>query len=207
MIQIILGSILLSLMHAMIPNHWLPLIAVAKSERWSRVETLIATGIAGFAHTLSTIIIGIVVGLIGYELSVKYSAFISIVAPSVLVLLGIIYIILNTGHTHHDFSSRVQKNQNRRKFSIISSLAFAMFFSPCIEIEAYYFSAGTFGWVGIGAVSAIYLSVTILGMLLLVDLGLRGVKNIKSHFIEHHEKKLTGAILIVLGIGAYFVDF
>ncbi len=207
MIQIILGSILLSLMHALIPNHWLPLIAVAKSEGWSRLETLLATGITGFAHTLSTILIGIIVGLVGYELSEKYSAFISIVAPSILVLLGIIYIVFNTGHTHHDHSSRVQKNQNRRKFSIILSLAFAMFFSPCIEIEAYYFSAGAFGWAGIGAVSAIYLSVTVLGMLILVDLGLRGVKNIKSHFIEHHEKKLTGAILIVLGIGAYFVDF
>ena len=207
MIQIILGSILLSLVHALIPNHWLPLVAVAKSERWNRSETLLATGIAGFAHTLSTILVGIVVGLIGYELSEKYSAFISIVAPSVLVLLGIIYIVFNTGHTHLDYSSKVQKNKNRRKISIISSLAFAMFFSPCIEIEAYYFSAGEFGVVGIGVVSAIYLSVTVLGMLLLVDLGLRGVKRIKSHFLEHNEKKLTGVILIVLGIAAYFVDF
>ena len=205
MIQIILGSILLSVVHALIPNHWLPLVAMANTERWSRLEALTATGIAGLAHTLSTIIIGIVVGLIGYELSDRYSTLISIIAPSLLVLLGIVYLIFGAGHTHHNLSSRFQKPANKRKFPIIFTLALAMFFSPCIEIEAYYFSAGTLGWMGIGALSAIYLLVTVSGMLLLVDFGLRGVKKFKSHFLEHHEKKITAVILIVLGISSYFV--
>ncbi len=205
MIQIILGSILLSVVHASIPNHWLPLVAMANTERWSRLEALTATGIAGLAHTLSTIIIGIVVGLIGYELSARYSTLISIIAPSLLVLLGIVYLIPGVGHTHHNLPSQIQKPANKRKFSIIFTLALAMFFSPCIEIEAYYFSAGALGWVGIGTVSAIYLLVTVSGMLLLVDFGLRGVKKFKSHFLEHHEKKITGTILIILGISTYFI--
>ena len=80
-----------------------------------------------------------------------------------------------------------------------------MFFSPCIEIEAYYFTAGTLGMSGIIVVSIIYLILTIFGMLLLVDLGNRGVEKLNWHFLEHHEKKIMGIVLIVLGIFAYFV--
>ncbi len=206
MLQIIIGAFLLSFVHALIPNHWIPLVTIAKTEKWSRYEALLATGSAGLAHTLSTILIGIVVGLIGYELSEEYSQVISVIAPSILVLFGIIYLILGARHSHHDFSSGLQKNNKKRKVSIILTLAFVMFFSPCLEIEVFYFSAGTLGWMGIVAVSAIYLIVTVLGMIILVDFGLKGVKKIRSDFLEHHEKKLTGTILIVLGISSYFLE-
>ncbi len=207
MIQIIFGSLLLSLIHALIPNHWLPLAAVAKSEGWGRFESLLVTAITGLAHTISTILIGIVLGLAGYELSENHSRLISIVAPSILVLLGVIYLIFDRGHTHRDISKQIPGNRASRRFSIVLTLAVAMFFSPCIEIEAYYLSAGLYGWAGIGVVSAIYLLVTVTGMVLLVDLSLRTARKIKSHFLEHHEKKITGAVLIVLGFIAYFVKF
>jgi cadmium resistance protein CadD (predicted permease) len=80
-----------------------------------------------------------------------------------------------------------------------------MFFSPCIEIEAYYFHAGTGGWLGIAIVSIIYLIFTVFGMVLLVYLGRQGVEKIRWNFLEHHEKMITGIVLIVLGIFAYFI--
>lgn len=35
MISIITGSIIISLLHAVIPNHWLPVIAIGRKESWS----------------------------------------------------------------------------------------------------------------------------------------------------------------------------
>ena len=81
-----------------------------------------------------------------------------------------------------------------------------MFFSPCIELEAYYFSAGSLGWSGILLVSSVYLVVTVLGMLVLVDLGLKGARKIRSRFLEHHEKRVTGFLLLALGVAAFFVE-
>ncbi len=40
MYSIITATILLGLVHALIPNHWLPLVAVAKAEKWERPELL-----------------------------------------------------------------------------------------------------------------------------------------------------------------------
>ncbi|NIV15601.1 MAG: hypothetical protein GWN62_31380, partial [Aliifodinibius sp.] len=78
----------LSLIHAAIPNHWLPLVAIGKSEDWDIKETLTFTGVAGLAHTLSTIIIGILVGLAGYTLSEHYTIITQWIAPIILIGLG-----------------------------------------------------------------------------------------------------------------------
>ena len=209
MIQVIIGSLLLSVVHALIPNHWIPLVALGRTENWSKKETLLITAITGFAHTASTIIIGILVGFLGYELSTRYFSIISVVAPTILIVLGIVYLIadFSGGHHHHHGHIKQRNNSsNISKLSIVASLCVAMFFSPCIEIEVYYFNAGILGWSGIWIVSVIYLVVTVLGMVLLVDLGLRGAKKIRSHFLDHHEKMITGIVLIVLGIVAYFIE-
>jgi hypothetical protein len=208
MTQILLGSILLSAIHALIPNHWIPLVAIGRSEGWSRSETLAFTGITGLAHVTSTILIGVVAGLLGHELSARYSGVASVVAPAVLIGLGSIYLVLEvTGRSHqHGHFAAAERKSKASRFSLVASLSAAMFFSPCIEIEAYYFTAGALGWPGIVAVSLVYLTVTVGGMVVLVDLGRRGAERIESHFLEHHEKGVTGLLLVGLGILALFVE-
>lgn len=206
--QVFLGSLVLSLLHASIPNHWLPLVAIGKTEKWTQKETLVVTAISGFAHTLSTIIIGMIVGLIGYKLSESYKFITTVAAPLILISLGCIYLFMDfkankyQHHNHIDVNDTVKK---KTKTAIIISLAVGMFFSPCIEIEAYYFVASSIGWTGIITVSFVYLIVTVLGMLILVYLASRGIKRLKWHFMEHHEKIITGIILIILGITGFFL--
>ncbi len=88
MIQILIGSLVLSVIHASIPNHWIPIVAIGKTEKWSRNETLWVTAIAGSAHTISTISIGIIVGLVGHRLSSTHEFVTRVVAPLILVILG-----------------------------------------------------------------------------------------------------------------------
>jgi putative Mn2+ efflux pump MntP len=212
MYQVFIGSLILSTIHALIPNHWLPLIAVAKTEKWTQYQTLLATVITGVAHTLSTIIIGFVVGFIGYRLSSDYTFISETIAPLILVGLGVIYIIVDISghhHHHHDHATvtRPGKAGKSRWIAILASLGLAMFLTPCIEIEAYYFQAGTIGWIGIFIVSAVYLVTTVAIMLALVYLGMKGAGTFRSHFLEHHEKRITGIVLIALGMLALFVKF
>jgi nickel/cobalt exporter len=206
--EVLLGSLLLSAVHALIPNHWIPLVAIGRAERWSRAETLLVTAITGLAHVTSTILIGIMAGMLGYELSTRYSLVASLVAPSVLIGLGVIYLILEVvgRRRHHQHVATPERGSKASRFSLVASLCLGMFFSPCIEIEAYYFTAGTLGWPGIVTVSLIYLLVTVAGMVLLVELGRRGAARIQSHFLEHHDKGVTGVLLVGLGVLARFVD-
>lgn len=203
--QIFIGSIILSIIHALIPNHWLPLIAIGRAEKWTQQETLSAALITALAHIASTIIIGIAVGFIGYKLSGAFELISSILAPLVLIVLGLVYVIIDLLHANRHEHARLSVNQNvRSRFAILVSLSLAMFVSPCIELEAYYFQAGTHGWIGILVVSVVYAIVTPALMVLLVYLGMKGLDRFNWHFLEHHTRKITGFVLIALGLLAYF---
>lgn len=208
MIQLFLGSFLLSLIHAMIPNHWLPVVALGKAENWTQRETLFVTAISGLAHTLSTILIGIAIGIIGISLSKSYTFITEKIAPSLLIVIGLVYLFAGLRHHNHkDHHIKTGKTKQQTKWAIIASLSLTMFFSPCLEIEAYYLQAAAAGWAGIFMVSAVYVLITISGMMLLVFLAGKGVRAIRSHIIDHHEKLLSGAVLIILGIIAFFIRF
>jgi nickel/cobalt transporter (NicO) family protein len=209
--QIFFGSLLLSLIHALIPHHWIPIIAIAKTEKWNTREALSATFITGVSHMISTIVIGIIVGFVGIKLAESYSYITTVAAPTILLVIGIIYLILDfraSKHHHHHFDIDEEKLKNKKsKTAIITSLSVAMFLMPCFEIEAYYFQAANFGWPGIFVVSAVYLVMTLLFMFALVLLGLKGINKLNLSFLEHHSKLVTGIILIILGFAAYFVEF
>lgn len=208
--QIFIGSVVLGLIHPLFPNHWLPMIAISKAEKWNQRETISATLISGFAHTLSTIFIGILVGFVGIKLTENYNNIIRIAAPAILVSIGLIYLLLDfrKGHReHHHFDRNDEMLKTKKsKFAVIFSLSVGMFLSPCIEIEAYYFQAATQGWIGILMVSVIYLLLTLVMMTLLVYLGMKGVNRLSGTFFERHEKTVTGIVLIALGIFSYFIE-
>ncbi|MEW6652173.1 MAG: hypothetical protein AB1394_01765 [Bacteroidota bacterium] len=213
LVQILLGSLLLSLVHATIPSHWLPLIAISKTEKWSEKETVIVATITAIAHSASTVVLGIFVGMIGYQITESYHYITHYVAPVILILLGLIYFYLeykhskiNTPHQHHhiDIDKIVQRKSKR---SIVLSLSLAMFFSPCLEIEVYYLTASRLGWLGISVVSLVYFFVTVIGMVFLVYYGAKGVRKLQWHFLEHHDKLISGIVLILVGLLAFFVEF
>src|SRR5665213_1677778 len=101
MFSIIAGSIILSLLHATIPNHWLPVIAIGKKEKWSVNEVTRVTFIAAIAHGLSTVIIGIILAFIGAQIADNIEYFSHFFAPLILILLGIVFIYRH--HNHHHF--------------------------------------------------------------------------------------------------------
>jgi nickel/cobalt transporter (NicO) family protein len=211
--EIFIGSVILSIVHAVIPNHWIPLIAISRAESWTTKESVTGTFITGFAHTLSTVLIGILVGFAGYKLSGSFEIITSVIAPLILITIGLFYLILDFIHTrrhnHHEHVHiELDKIKNKKsRLAILGTLSLAMFLSPCLELEAYYFHAGTFGWLGIAIVSIVYIIITVSLMTLLVFLGVKGISRFELHFLEHHEKRVTGIILLLLGIMAYFVEF
>ena len=213
MFSLILGSLLLSITHALIPNHWFPLAAVSKSENWTKLETGKVTALTGFLHTLSTIIIGIIIGFVGYKLGDIIETISEIYAPIILIGLGLFFIITNfrnKSHTHcHINPEQIKKASKKSKTAIIVALGTMMFFSPCVEIEAFYFTAGQYGWTGIITLSAIYLFVTVAVMIVIVELSRKSLNmlNKKLHFLEHYEKLVTGIILVLLGILSFFIHF
>jgi cytochrome c biogenesis protein CcdA len=179
------------------------LIDISKTEKWTNKETLLATFVTSIANSLSTILIGIFVGFLGIKLFEQYSYITEIIAPILLISIGILYLFFDLKafhHLHHPFNFQNQTKENKSKRAIITSLSITVFSTPCIEIDAYYFQAATIGWMGIFIVSIIYVISTLFLMLTLVYLRLKNVNTFKFHYFEHHYIKITGILLILLGM-------
>jgi len=179
MYSIIIGSFLISLLHALIPNHWLPVLAIGKKEGWTLAETSRITLIAGVAHVISTIIIGLLLGLIGSELTVHIDSFTHIIGPSVLILMGLYFV--RQHYAHHHFHVDQQQIKKKTKSSIILGLVIAMFLSPCMEIEAYFLLAGSRNWYLLIFIALMYSIITITGMLIWVRIVYKGMLKLNWH--------------------------
>jgi putative Mn2+ efflux pump MntP len=204
MFTVIAGTVLLAMVHALIPNHWLPLVAVAKAEKWKQKEVTFITFFAALAHVLGTVALGLVLGTIGKELQHQYGKIINEVSSILLIVFGLIYYTVNLPHHHHSSQKDVaQYKRSKGKWILIFIVM--MFLSPCLEVESLFLSAGAYGMGLVGLLSVIYAIVSISGILLLVFLGHKGVNLFSAHFIEHNEKRISGIVLILVGIVSFFL--
>jgi nickel/cobalt exporter len=204
MLSLLTGTIILAAIHALIPNHWLPLVAVAKAEGWKKKEITSVTLMAAAAHVFGTIVLGIILGRIGHELEEKYGKAITVAAAILLIVFGLIYFTVNLPHHHHSGQQDVSAYKRSKKRWIWIFIGM-MFLSPCLEVESLFLSAGPFGMGVVFAMAASYAVISILGIWLLVSLGIKGVNLLPADFIEHNEKKISGAVLILVGIVTFFL--
>ncbi len=204
MYSVIAGTVLLAMVHALIPNHWLPLVAVAKAEQWKSRDVNLVTLLAAFAHVMGTVALGIVLGLIGKELVEEYGNAIYVASSVLLIVFGLIYYTVNLPHHHHsEQNDVVAYKRSKRKWVMIFIVM--MFLSPCLEVESLFLSAGAYGMGAVFMLAVIYAIVSISGILLLVNLGYKGTRLLSAHFIEHNEKRISGIVLIIVGIISFFL--
>jgi hypothetical protein len=194
----------LAFVHALIPNHWLPLVAVAKAEHWKGRDLNLVTFIAALAHVLGTIILGIILGIIGVRLERDYGKIIYVIAPVLLIIFGLVYFTVNLPH-HHHHEKRDVAGYKRSKRKWILIFIIMMFLSPCLEVEGLFLSAGAYGMTTVALMAIIYTIISVSGILLLVNLGLKGVNMLPAQFIEHNEKRISGFVLIAVGIISFFL--
>lgn len=203
MTQILIGSFLLSVLHAVIPNHWLPVIAIGRQEGWSSKEVMQVTFISAFAHAISTVMLGIILSFLGAEMAVHIDEFTHLIAPSILIVLGLVFIYRHHRHKHFHINKNLDRNRSKSK--IIAVLATAMFLSPCIEIEGYFLLAGVHGIWLVLFIACMYSVITITGMVLLVKYAYEGLLKINWHKLEHNTGIITGITLVITGIITFFI--
>ncbi len=201
---LIIGIIIISLLHAIIPSHWLPVLTLSKTQKWSDKETLKITFLLGLAHVISTVILGAIISLLSFQLDKFFEHVFNIVAPVSLIILGIIFI--HRHHKHQHFHIDQNQIKQKTKKQIIISLMLVMFFSPCLEVEGYFLLGGKHGLAMVLLLSSIYIVFSIIGMVLWMKIALAGTGKLNWHKIEHNAGLITGIVLIITGILSFFIN-
>jgi nickel/cobalt transporter (NicO) family protein len=202
--ELIIGTLLISVLHGLIPSHWIPVLALENRYKWQRSHTIKITLISAFAHALSTVLLGILIGLLSFKLSKEYESLFTSLSSIFLVVLGLVFIIRHHRHNHfhlHHEEQLKEVSQNR----IIFFLFFSMFLSPCLEIEGYYIIAGQLGFKYIVLVSLMYIVISLLGTVIWISFAKRIMNKINAHKIEHNSGLFSGCVLILTGVINYYL--
>lgn len=206
MFGLLTATFILSVIHALIPNHWLPLVAIANTEKWSARELYIIGFASAFAHVLGTIVLGILLGIVGIRLSETFESYAHIIAPVVLIVLGLIYFSINLPHSHGTPPGVEVETYRKSKLKWVLIFVGLMFLSPCLEVESIFLTAGGYGFENVLLVSLVYGVFSIVSIMLMIHLVYRGSKIMANNeFIEHNEKRITGLVLIIVGLISFFL--
>jgi len=82
------GVTAVGVLHTLAPDHWAPIVAVARQRGWSWAETARAAIVAGMGHVGSTLLIAIVVWMAGAAAATRWAHLVDIVASLALIGFG-----------------------------------------------------------------------------------------------------------------------
>ena len=160
--------------------------------------------VAGLAHVLSTVGIGLALGLLGRRLSARFEQFAGWVAPLLLIVIGLLYAFSGPGHAHPDPRPLSWLAPRRR---VVLGLAATMFLAPCLEIQTFFLAAGTHGPAALALLMSVYLLASVSAMCALVALAHRSLGRLNVDGLARHERRLTGTILVLVGLAGLLVDW
>lgn len=211
------------------PDHYIPFIALSKSENWNIFKTSMVTLISGLGHVLSSIAIGIIGFALGTEIfSLEtLESFRGEIAGWLLISFGVVYTVWgirqaykNKVHSHIHFHAdgTVHSHEHRHieehSHIHLSSgkkispwLIFIIFvLGPCEPlIPLLIYPAANINFFAVAAVAVTFSVVTIVTMQLLVFIGIYGLNLFPLKKIQTHIHWLAGISVLLCGVSIQFL--
>lgn len=206
-LPILLTGLFISVLHSMLPTHWLPFVMASRSQKWTWSKTQSILLIAGFGHVIMTTILGAVIFVLGLGVYHNIQGYFIAIASFSIAAFGTYQIYqYKMGHKHshcdhhhaHHHSDDFQV-KSKDGWAILSLLAL-LTFSPCESFLPVYLSAVGYGWKGFIMLSVVLAVGTLATMLSFTWLSARMINKYQMDWLEDHEKLIIGIGLIVLAV-------
>ena len=192
--------------HAILPDHWVPLGVLSRTNRYplSRVARL--AGLAGVAHVLVSLVIGAVIVVVGLQLRSTVEHVQNAIVGGLLIATGLAFALLEaTGHGHshshdhshgHDHDYRDHARRGRGAFMV----SFGAAASPDLTILPVFLAATTAGAGAAIASLVVFALVTITTIVALTLVATIGGYGLRSHWLERWGNAFTALVLVVVGV-------
>jgi ABC-type nickel/cobalt efflux system permease component RcnA len=92
-----------AILHSIMPDHWVPLAVVARTQRWSLLHVGRISLLASLGHVITSLVLGGIIAIIGLQFQQEFETQQGHIIGTVLILTGIIFLIWGLlGHNSHD---------------------------------------------------------------------------------------------------------
>jgi ABC-type nickel/cobalt efflux system permease component RcnA len=217
-------------LHSILPDHWVPLAIVGRTQRWSITRVARISFLASIGHVVTSLIIAGIIAVVGLQFRHTFETQQGHIVGVILMLTGIGFLIWAItghgghahgpdGHTHshgtgqdhdheHDHHHGHEHDAQPAHGSLVQRFAaiagpFGAAASPDLTILPVALAASA---IGIGAVVGCLVSFTIATIgtfvILTVAATLAGYQ-VKGEWLEEHGTAITAVVLLVIGVAVY----
>src|SRR5688572_13669846 len=165
-------------LHAAIPTHWLPFVAIGQVRGWSRRRTLGAVALAGGGHILATAALGVGLAWFGFEIEERFHGVFHWAIATILISLGawLAFRVPHGRDCNHCHGRPEKLVPDATDEAALWGLFLTLTLSPCELFLPVYLTAVPYGWTGIVWLSVVLAGATLGGMLALTWLTLHGMQ-------------------------------
>jgi hypothetical protein len=208
-------------LHSILPDHWVPLAVVARTQRWTIMHTARISLLASVGHVLTSIILAGIIALVGLQFRSTFEAQQGQIVGVILILTGVgfaVWALTGHGHEHehehayvpgveHDHAHDEDRNPGPdqpllRRFAAIA-VPFGAAASPDLTVLPVALAASAIGIGTVVGVLTAFSLVTLSTFVVLTVAATVAGYQVKGEWLEEHGNLITGAVLVVIGIAVY----
>lgn len=198
------AAVTIATLHALAPDHWMPLAALARAQGWTPARTARIAAGCGFAHVTVSVALGVAGLAFGVRIFERFGTPLESLAGAVLIGFGILYAIWGLrhaaahvhGHRHHHYD-HVHDPKGIKPWMV-----FVLFAAdPCIAIFPLMFAAAPLGWGYVAAVVCLYEAATILTIVgLVLPARAAAAAVVRGRWMHRYGDAVAGAFIVFVGV-------
>ena len=200
--------------HAILPDHWVPLGVLSRTNRYPLARVARLAGLAGVAHVLVSLAIGAVIVVVGLQLRSTVEHIQNAIVGGLLVATGLGFALLEAsghGHSHahdhdhhkhehdHDHHKHEHDHHHAGRGRGAFMVSFGAAASPDLTILPVFLAATTAGAGAAIASLVVFAVVTVTTIVALTLLATIGGYGLRSHWLERWGNAFTALVLVVVG--------
>jgi putative Mn2+ efflux pump MntP len=144
------------ILHTLVPDHWAPIVLIARQRNWSLAQTARAAATAGLGHLGSTLMLGVIFWIAGTVAAAHYGRIVNAVSAAALIAFGL-------WTCYGWFKERGKPEQAAPASTIPAQTALLLVIgsSPMIEGIPLFLAAFRYGAAVLGIMAAVFAAATI----------------------------------------------
>ncbi|MFN2460313.1 MAG: hypothetical protein ABR591_06470 [Candidatus Velthaea sp.] len=187
-------------LHTMVPDHWAPIALLARAQGWPAAKTAQSAAIAGVGHTVSTLLIAIVVWTAGVAFAQRFGHAVSIVSSLALIGFGFWIVVGSWREIHAKALADIASADAPPKTSSRTALLLIVGSSPMVEGIPAFFAAARFGATLLAVMSAVFALTTIATYVALCVTSAAGLQRLRLGALEQYGEVLSGTLIAAVGV-------
>lgn len=193
---LLLASIgVVSVLHTMAPDHWVPLTLIARQQGWTRDETAVMAAGAGTGHVVTTLAIGLLAWAAGFLALSRIANHIGLFSSAALLLVGGWIAIAGFRRLRQPSEDYRLPSSGYTKVTLLLLLGS----SPMLEGIPFFLAGAKFGAGMLLMMSFVFAACSVVTYVALCMISTNGILRLRLGAMDQYLESASGCLIFSLG--------